>query len=198
MKKTTFSVLVTSLLLAACGGAGDISPETSRGPKGNPDAAVLVEEFADLQCPACRAAHPEIVTPFMEEYGDKVRFEHKHFPIRSIHRYALEASLAAECAADQGKFWEFVDIAFENQPDMTIDKLMEWAKEVGVADQSLFERCFKKQVKKDTILSDYREGKDRGVTGTPTFFVNGEKVETGLDEIKAAVDKALQGAAQRL
>ena len=94
----TLLPLSLCLLLTACGG-GDA--ETSRTPKGNPNAAVLVEEFADLQCPACRAGHTTIVAPLLETYGNDIRFEHKHFPLRSIHRYALDADEMSECAADQ-------------------------------------------------------------------------------------------------
>ena len=111
------------LFLTACGEA----QVSSRQPKGNPNAAILVEEFADLQCPACGAAHEKIVEPLLEKYGNDIRFEHKHFPLRSIHRFALDASEMSECAADQGKFWEFVDIAFTNQSDLSLDSLVEWA-----------------------------------------------------------------------
>ena len=196
MKKTT--VALFALLLAACGGTDGISPESSRQPKGNPNGVVLVEEFADLQCPACKGQHEEVIGPFLEKYGNQVKFVHKHFPIRSIHRYALEASMASECAADQGKFWEYVDIAFAEQEQMTIAKILEWGKDIGVADYELFERCFKKQVKKKTVLADYREGKDRGVNGTPSFFVNGVRIQNGPDALENAVKEALEGNSQPL
>lgn len=192
--KTFFSLLSLTVLLAACGGEPDVS---SRTPKGNPNATVLVEEFADLQCPACAAAHAQVVAPLLEKYGDQIRFEHKHFPLRSIHRYALDASEMAECAADQGKFWEYTDMAFSNQSDMDMDALVEWAEALGL-DADKAERCWKSHSKRDTVLADYKEGRDRGVTGTPTFFVNGEKVQTGFDTLSAAIDAALQGTMMRL
>ena len=195
MKRTL--LLLTAVLLVACADTSGLSKESSRPPRGNPNAAVLVEEFADLQCPACRAAHTKVAVPIHEKYGDRIRFEFQHFPIRQIHRYALDAAEAAECAADQGKFWEFVDLDFEKQDDLDFDALLVWAEELGL-DVELFERCWKSHVKKDIVLAGYKEGRDRGVTGTPSFFVQGRKVETGFDTISEAIDEALKGTTMPL
>ncbi|MDP6562058.1 MAG: thioredoxin domain-containing protein [Candidatus Peribacteraceae bacterium] len=191
--KTPLTLLSLTILLTACGEA-EVSMRT---PKGNPNAAVLVEEFADLQCPACGAGHTKIVAPLLEKYGNEIRFEHKHFPLRSIHRFALDASEMSECAADQGKFWEYVDIAFTNQKDLSLESIVEWAQALGL-DADKAERCWKSHSKRDTVLADYKEGRERGVGGTPTFFVNGEQVQTGLDTISEAIDKALEGTMMRL
>jgi len=185
------------LLLAACVDTTGLSGESSRPPKGNPDAVVLVQEYTDLQCPACRAAHSAVTTPLLEKYGTQIRFEFEHFPLRSIHRFAMEAAEAAECAADRGKFWEFVDIAFEKQPELKSEALRDWAKSLAL-DTKLFERCVTSKIKRDTILSDYEEGREKGVQGTPTYFVNGQKIETGLDTIGAAIESSLKGMQQRL
>lgn len=192
MKYTIFSALTLSLLLTACNSEPAVS---SRSPKGNPNAAVLVEEYADLQCPACAAAHTQIVEPLLAQYGSEIRFEHNHFPLRSIHRFALDASEAAECAADQGKFWEYVDIAFENQSQMSLDAFLEWSDELGLDTEKL-ERCWKSHSKRDVVLEDYKEGRDRGVSGTPTFFVNGEQVPT--NELQQAVEAAIEQTKMRL
>lgn len=192
--QTLALTLTLGLTLTACGGNAE---ETTRPPKGNPNAEILVEEFADLQCPGCRNAHTSIAAPIVEKYGDSIRFEHKHFPLRSIHRFALDASEMAECAADQGKFWEFIDHAFENQGDLNHEVLPTWAEEIGL-DVAKAERCWKSHSKRKTVLADYKEGREREVSGTPTFFVNGEKVETGFDTISAAIEKALKGASMPL
>lgn len=194
MQKFLLPTIALSLTLVACS-TGDTT--SNRTPKGNPNAAVLVEEFADLQCPACAAAHTQVAAPLLDKYGSQIRFEHKHFPLRSIHRYALDAAEMSECAADQGKFWEFVDIAFANQQDLDEEALVEWAQEIGI-DATAAERCWKSHSKRDVVLADYKEGRDRDVGGTPTFFVNGERVDTGFDTLSDAIDAALQGTMMRL
>ena len=141
--KTPLPLLSLCLFLTACGEV-EVS---SRQPKGNPNASVLVEEFADLQCPACAAAHSRIVEPLLDKYGTEIRFEHKHFPLRSIHRFALDASEMSECAADQGKYWEYIDIAFTNQSDLSLDSIVEWAEALGldadkeVSQQTRYRSC---------------------------------------------------------
>jgi len=188
MKKLlTLSILSTSLL-AACGGGSDVSMRT---PKGNANATVLVEEFADLQCPACAAAHAQVTTPLLEMYGDNIRFEFNHFPLRSIHRFALDTAEMSECAADQGKFWEFVDVAYEKQAELGFEALMDWAELIGL-DTDIAERCWKSHSKRGLVLEDYKEGRDRDVAGTPTYFVNGERVQTGVDTLGAAIDAAIK------
>ncbi len=188
------TIIVATLLLAACGSGDTVS---TRSPKGNANATVVVHEFADLQCPACRAAHTSITAPLLAEHGDDIRFEFKHFPLRSIHRYALDAAEMAECAADQGKFWEFVDMAFTNQPDLDQDALVEWVEALGM-DSDVAERCWKSHSKRDVVLNDYKEGRELGVAGTPTFFVNGEQVQTGFDTLSEAIEEALNGATMPL
>ncbi len=191
MKK---AFLLLSVVLVSCAG-GDV--QTQRPPRGNPNAVVVVEEFADLQCPACRAAHPTIVKPLLEKYGQQIRFEFEHFPIRQIHRFALDLGEMAECAADQGKFWEYVDKVYEEQPELDEDMLLTWAKEVGVNTDTV-EKCWKSHAKRKIVLAGYKDGRDRGVAGTPTFFVNGERVETDLEKISAAIEEALKGAVMKL
>lgn len=192
-------------LLSACGvDTSGISPSSSRGPhpKTNISATVRVEEFGDLQCPACQGAQSKIVKPLIEKYGSQIRFEFKHFPIRSIHAFAQEAAEAAECAADQGKFWEFIEDTYEskeNQQKLSRKDLIARAEKVGVVDIELFQRCAKSRIKRDAVQADYKEGLKRGVAGTPTFFVGSEKVQSNtLEALGAAIEKAGYGAAPRL
>lgn len=187
-------LFATSLLLVACSGGSSAS---NRTPKGSPNAAVVVEEYADLQCPACRAAHEGVVRQMIAAYGNRIRFDFKHFPLRSIHRYALDAAEASECAADQGKFWEYVDAVFQNQQDLSRDTLSSWAVSIGL-DSSLFEDCWKAHSKRGTVLQDYEQGRELGVNGTPTFFVNGKQVQTGFDTLSDAIDAELKRLTQRL
>ena len=172
-------LLITTLLLASCVSAEGISPESSREPRGNPLSSIVLEEFSDLQCPACQRTHETTVLPLLDKYKNTIRYEFRHFPIRTIHAFAQEAAEATECAADQGKFWEFIDDTYaspENQSDLSREALIERAKAIRVSDIDLFSRCLRSRVKRDIVQDDYDEGIERGIQGTPTFFVAGERV----------------------
>lgn len=181
---------ITCVLLAACTQTipDDISTELSSSPKGNANSPILVQEFADLQCPACRSAHTSVKEPLLAQYGSQIQFEFVHFPLRQIHRYALPAAMAAECAADQGRFWEYIDHVFENQDTLTGNMLDEYAVAVGVPDMDLFNRCVESEAKREGVLANYEQGRKAEVTGTPTFFVNGVKVNSSLAALSAAID----------
>jgi protein-disulfide isomerase len=166
----------------------DVHPSTSQ------NALVTVTEYADLQCPACRSAHGTLVQPLIEKYGTKIAYDFRHFPLSSIHRYAMEAAEASECAADQGKFWEFVDNDYENQTDLSSDTLRDWAKDLGL-DEDLFGRCLDSHIKRKAIQASYDEGSAKGVQGTPTFFVNGQQTVATIQDLSAAIDAALEQAA---
>lgn len=194
MRKLLF--LTPLVFLAACvdttGLTGTIHTDTH--PSTSQNALVTVTEYADLQCPACRAAHATLTAPLIEKYGSNISFDYRHFPLASIHRYAMEAAEAAECAGDQGEFWDFVDHAYEHQADLSSDALRTWAGELKL-DTELFDRCVKSHVKRKAIQASYDEGRAKGVQGTPTFFVNGQQTVATIDALTAAIDAALQQAA---
>ncbi len=191
MKHLTLATLFTStLLLAACVDTTGISATLSRPPKGNANAMVRVQEFADLECPACMAAHSGINKPITEKYGQSIRFDFVHFPLRNIHRFALDLAEASECAADQGKFWEFIDIAYQKQPELKKGVISDWATALQL-DMDLFDRCTKSHIKRDAILAEYDMGVKAGVQGTPTYFVNGQRVASTTDDLVKAIDAAL-------
>lgn len=200
MRKTLLPVLAVSLLLAACGvDTTGLSAESTRPihPKSNPNAAVTVTEYADFECPACGAAYSLITKPVLDKYGSQIRYEHKHFPLTGIHRYALEAAQATECAADQGKFWEYAEVVFTKQEDLSSRALRDWAAELKF-DTALFERCLSSKIKRDTVLADQEEGRKLGVSGTPSFFVNDQRVESDVEAIGKAVDAAIGAMAKHL
>ncbi len=191
-------IALTLLGLTACGvDTTGISKETSRKPEGNPDAAIHVTEYADLECPACRSAYSIIVQPLLLQYSSEISLEYKHFPLRTIHPYTMDLAEAAECVADQGKFWEYVNTAFTKQPDLNSAAVRQWAADLRV-DMSLYDRCTKSHIKRAEILADYQQGVDAGVEGTPTFFVNGKKVNSALADITAAIEESKKGTGQRL
>lgn len=181
------------VLLTACGASlpSDVSTELSSKPKGNLNSPIIVQEFADLQCPACKAAHERVVTPLMEQYSTKIQLEFVHFPLRQIHRNALPAAMAAECAADQGKFWEFINHVYANQETLNTTMFEKYAVAVGVPNIDLFNRCANSDAKKEGVLADYERGRALDVNGTPTFFVNGQKVESTLPALSAAIEAEL-------
>ncbi len=147
--------------------------------KGNPDATVTLIEYSDFQCPACATAQP-VVKDILNEFGDSIKFEYKHFPL-PMHPLALPAARAAEAAGQQGKFFEFHDMLFENQktwsnsanPSATF---IQYAEELGL-DVQKFRQHMNSSLLSDQISEDKKEGFDLGITGTPTFFLNGEKMQ---------------------
>ncbi len=166
---------------------------TAKPIKGNPDAMVRIVEFSDFQCPACGAAAPT-VKKIMEEYGDRVSLEYKHFPLTSIHAFAFNAAEASECANDQGKFWEMHDILFEKQESLSIGSLKDYAEQIGL-DTEKFNNCLDSNAKAKYVTADFNEGIGKGVDSTPSFFVNGKKIESWKYEIfAAALDAALAEA----
>ncbi len=138
--------------------------------KGNGTMEII--EFSDFQCPACGAAYPE-VKKLMSQYGDKVKFIYKHFPISS-HVYAFKAAEAAECAGDQGKFWEYHDILFDNQKNINTENMKKYARDLNL-DTEKFNKCLNSGVMISRVSKDQNEGLSKGVGGTPTFFINGQK-----------------------
>ena len=195
MKKSFLIVGAFSLLFVGCVNKDGLSVESSRPIKGNPNAIINVLEFSDLQCPACKMVHYGVVKPLLAQYGNKISFEFKHFPLNTIHPYAIAAAMASECAADQGKFWEFVDIAFENQKDLNVDSIFAWGDDLGL-NTELYARCWKSNIKRDFVLSEFQEGRKLDVSGTPTFLVNGKQVPT--NELPQAIDQAYASMTQRL
>lgn len=168
--------------------------------KGNPEASVTLVEFSDFQCPACASFQP-VMEEVMKSYGDKLRFEYKHFPL-PIHPYAQQAALAAEAAGQQGKFYEYHDLLFKNQQTWSTSVtpgslFIQYAEELGL-DIDQFRRQQKSSVLRDAVRSDLAEARELGLTGTPTFFLNGERMEIAtfeefITQIAMAVDP--EGAA---
>lgn len=189
------SLFLFCISLSACGvDTTGLSAASSRPIKGPETALVTVTEYGDFQCPACGSAYTIINQPLLAKYESKIRFEFKHFPLRTIHVNAYEAAQAAECAADQGKFWEFVDMDYQQQKDLSSTMLRTWGAALGL-NADLFDRCIRSEIKGATIMADEAEGEKLGVSGTPAYFVNGVRVEvSSLEALVTAVDEALAKA----
>ncbi len=155
---------------------------------GPADAKVTVVEFSDFQCPYCsRAAN--VVTEIKKNYSDKVRFVFRQFPLMN-HPDARPASQAALAAHAQGKFWEYHDKLFANQRALDRESLEKYGKEMGV---STIGAALDDKRHDAQVASDMKLGNDVFVSGTPTMFVNGERVSNPTDyaTVKEAIDKAL-------
>jgi len=166
--------------------------------EGNLDSSVVLVEYSDFQCPACGQFYPYL-KEVMDQYGDQIRFEYRHFPLVNIHPYALPAARAAEAAAQQGKFWEMHDKLFENQtvwskssnPSAYFNK---YAEELGL-DMSLFKSQIDSSVINDAIKASMDDAISRGFNGTPTFMLNDKVMEfTTFDEFKSQIATAVEEA----
>jgi protein-disulfide isomerase/rhodanese-related sulfurtransferase len=147
---------------------------------GNPQSLVTFAEFGDLQCPACAASYP-IVRELRKQFGDRVGFVFRHFPLETNHPFALKSAQAAECAAQQGKFWEMVDRTFEAKGDLRDESLERYAAEVGV-DKASFHECLVSGATLPQIRQDQEDGRALGLRSVPTFFVGKRRIEGALTE----------------
>jgi protein-disulfide isomerase len=150
--------------------------------QGTENAPITIVKFEDFQCPFCKQAQA-VFTTVLSRYNGKVRLVHKDMPLDSIHPAARLASEAARCAQDGGKFWQFHDKLYEHAPKHTIDELRSYAKEVGLK-QSTFAECLSSGKFKAAIQKDVSEGAQLGITGTPTFFINGREL-SGVQSFEA-------------
>ena len=159
--------------------------------RGNKNAPVTIIEFSDFQCPYCSRFH-ETMKQVVENYPNDVRWVYKHFPLDSIHPYAKKAAEASECAADQGKFWEYTDELFENQRNINLEYLSMAAESIGL-NTSQFDECLDSEKYKSKVNNDYQQGIQAGVRGTPGSFINGQSVPGALpyEQIKSMIDSQL-------
>lgn len=163
--------------------------------KGNPEARVVLTEFSDFQCPACRAAQP-VIADVLAAFPDDVRLDFRFFPLPTFP-FSLQAAQAAAAAGQQDKFFEFHDILFERQAEWSGSGspsvlFVRYAEELEL-DVNLFRRHMRSSVLRDQVVADRNEGIERGVTGTPTFFLNGERMqfasyEEFFQQVARAVD----------
>ncbi len=164
--------------------------------KGVPEAPITIVEYLDFECEACQAYYP-ITKKLQEEYQSKVRFVVRYFPLPG-HKNSITSATAAEAAGIQGKFWEMHDLLYENQktwgektaPDPSL--FTEYAKQIGL-DMEKFSTDINSQQVLSRINRDKIAGGSLGISGTPTFFINGEKIPNpkGYDDFKSIIDGLL-------
>lgn len=164
--------------------------------RGDENAPITIIEYSDFECPYCSKFH-ETMVQVMEEYDGQVRWVYRHFPL-SFHPNSQSAAEASECAANQGKFWEYADKLTENRASLGTETYLSIAEELGL-NTTAFQSCLDNAEEKSTITTMYQGGIGAGVTGTPGSFIIDSKgsatpikgalpfetVKTMLDEILA-------------
>lgn len=148
--------------------------------RGAKDGKVTLVEFGDFQCPACGSFEP-IVRQVLADNKDTLKFSFRHFPLTQIHKNALLAAKASEAAALQGKFWEMHDILYDKQEEwgeaLNARKFIMLYANTLKLDSKKFTADLENKALEDKILAEFKEGIKLGVQVTPTFFLNGKKVE---------------------
>lgn len=159
--------------------------------RGNPNGKLTIVEFSDFQCPFCSRFAPT-VKQVLDEYKDDIRFVYRHFPLDSIHPYARPAAEASECAAEQGKFWEYHDSLFERQDEFSNDFWSKLAKDLGL-NVGKFDSCIKDGSGKQKVEDDYQSGIAAGARGTPYTVIGTAPISGALPyaSIKQVIDQAL-------
>jgi len=159
--------------------------------RGNADATVTMVVFSDYQCPYCSKFNTTL-KQVMEDYSDRVKWIHKHFPM-SYHDYAESAAQAAECAGDQNKFWEYGDALFENQASITgVEYLKTLAGTLGL-NTTDFNTCLDTAKYSDRISTELNLGTEIGIEGTPGGFVNNLSIAGAIsaDNLVGLIETAL-------
>ena len=158
--------------------------------QGSANAPVTIVMFSDFQCPACSATQP-VLQRVLAEYGDKVRFVVRDFPLTSIHKDAFLAAQAAGAANAQGKFFEYTEILYRNQTALDADSLKKYAADSGL-NVGQFELDLQSGKFAAEVRRDMADAKNYGITGTPTIFVNGVMVRAlSAKAFRDAIEKAL-------
>lgn len=148
---------------------------------------VTLVEYGDYQCPACGAYYP-IVKAMFVTHKDQIYLQFRNFPLESLHQNARAGARAAEAANIQGKFWEMHDALYEGQQTWGTSSdpfsyFSGYAKQVGVADMTKFAADYKSSAVNDIINADLKEGGKFQITGTPTFILDGKKIENPRDAV---------------
>jgi protein-disulfide isomerase len=137
---------------------------------GSPSAPVRIVVFTDFECPYCKESEATLKR-IVQQYGDRVAIYFRNYPLPN-HLYAMPSAVASVCAAEQGRYLPYHDLLFEHQKELKTADYALWAEMTGL-DRAKFETCRSAGEAKKRVENDIREGVAAGVSGTPTFFVNG-------------------------
>jgi protein-disulfide isomerase len=164
--------------------------------RGEADAAVTLEEFADFQCPSCAMATLKSIGPMEKNFGERLRVIFWNFPLPN-HKHGREAAIAAEAAARQRKFWEMHDLLFEKQADWSnvpdIHPVFEeYARQLNL-NLDKFKKDFESPEVAAAVDHQHEQGQTRGVKNTPTIFINGRELPPPFnpERLQEAIDAAI-------
>ena len=161
---------------------GDVDVFTQDDPTlGSPDAQLVVVEFADFGCPYCKEAS-NTVRALATKYPEKIYYQYRDYPVDELHPEARLVAEAGECAYEQERFWEFHDKAYQNQDSLSEQKVYKIAEEIGL-DTKQFSDCVESGKYQEEVEGDYQDGLSVGVIGTPTFFINGNRIPGAIPYI---------------
>jgi protein-disulfide isomerase len=183
---------------------------SGRPVRGAKSSKVVVVNFDDLQCPFCSRMHEAMFPEILKDYGDRVTFVYKDYPLSEIHPWAMHAAVDANCLAAQNgdAYWDFADYIHAHPEDVknektpgarlaVLDRLTLDQGQKHSLDKTKLEACVKAQ-DETAVKASVKEGDEVGVSATPTLFVNGEKVDGVIPilELRAMLDRALKEAGQ--
>lgn len=183
-----FKLALLSIFVISCGS----NQNDASAQENTTSAKLTLTEYSDYQCPACAYFHP-IVDSLKQTYGNDLQVVYKDFPLNS-HQYAALAARAAEAAKNQGKFLEMHNMLFENQQQWASgdaqSRIIGYAKQIGL-DMNRFEEDLNAAETQQAVMEEKQEGVQLGVDSTPTFFINGEKLQQNppsFQDFKALID----------
>lgn len=172
---------------------GTINATTQDDPSlGESTALVKIVEFADFGCPYSRSSS-FVVRALARQYADNVFYQYRDFPLDELHPGATLAAQASECAREQEKFWEFHDKLYLHQTDLSRERFLQFAQELNLH-VTRFSSCLDSGRYAKEVEEDYLAGLEAGVRGTPTFFINGNRIAGAIPE--AIFEKLIQGFAR--
>jgi protein-disulfide isomerase len=181
---------------------------SGRPTRGNKDAKVKVVNYDDFECPFCSRMHMTLFPGLLKEYGDRVVFIYKDYPLEEIHPWAVHAAVDANCLAAQNNeaYWDYADLLHANQQavggqksrdaqNAELDRLATAQAQKHNLDVPKLQTCVKAQDEK-AVRDSLREGDGIGLESTPVMFINGQKLEgaVSVDEVRLAIDQALKDA----
>ncbi len=164
---------------------------------GPANAPVTIIEFSDYQCPYCLQWNTQVYQQLLKAYPDKIRFVYRDFPLSSIHPEAEPAAEAAECAGEQGRYYDYHDKLFSEEFELGANAYTQYAQELGL-DMAKFNDCVSTHRYQAEVAADEAYATNLGVRSTPTFFINGIPMigAQPLQAFKQVIDKELSGKAQ--
>jgi protein-disulfide isomerase len=183
----------------------NVSGRPTRGAKAS---KVVVVNFDDFECPFCSRMHQTLFPEILKEYGDRVTFIYKDYPLVEIHPWATHAAVDANCLAAQSgdAYWDFADYIHANQHEVSsektpgarleaLDKLTMLQGQKHTLDVVKLQACIKAQ-DESAVMASMKEAETLGVEATPTLFVSGQKIDGAvpISEVRAALDRALKDA----